>query len=114
MRGRIESGREPKSSDRATNTSDRRAAVPDGMDIRLCLRRRADRGEVLVLDPRLPFGLRQARFVVHYRRHRIEAAAVGDADTGRGGLPVADTGAPPYSRRYLRPSSPDAQRSNTD
>ena len=29
-------------------------------------------GDVLVFDPRLPVGLRQARFVVHYRRQRIE------------------------------------------
>ena len=29
-------------------------------------------GDALVLDPRLPVGLRQARFMVHYRRQRIE------------------------------------------
>ncbi len=29
-------------------------------------------GDALVFDPRLPVGLRQARFVVHYRRQRIE------------------------------------------
>jgi len=29
-------------------------------------------GDVLVFDPRLPVGMRQARFVVHYRRQRIE------------------------------------------
>ena len=29
-------------------------------------------GDVLAFDPRLPVGLRQARFVVHYRRQRIE------------------------------------------
>jgi len=31
-------------------------------------------GDVLVFDPRLPVGLRQARLVVHHRRQRIEVA----------------------------------------
>lgn len=32
-------------------------------------------GDVLVFDPRLPVGLRRARFVVHHRRQRIEVTA---------------------------------------
>jgi beta-phosphoglucomutase family hydrolase len=31
-------------------------------------------GDILIFDPRLPTGLRRARFVVHHRRQRIEVA----------------------------------------